>query len=188
MRNFRLIAQNVDVLPLAMALQTQPDLWNEYIFRTSYQGTPHVDVDDVLLRFSHPDKTADLEVGPVQEDTAPIFYPAWHALPQARPIVFDLMRRLEAVSLGRVIISRVRPGGRILPHADSDGAYATRTNALRVHVVVQGLPGSLFKCGDETVAMLSGQVWWFNHRETHAVENNSADDRIHLMVDMEVAR
>jgi hypothetical protein len=26
-------------------------------------------------------------------------------------------------------------------------------------------------------------VWWFQHREVHSVENNSADDRIHLLVD-----
>ena len=41
-----------------------------------------------------------------------------------RPIVFDLMRRIEAVSLGRVIITRLQPGGRIAPHADTDGDYA----------------------------------------------------------------
>jgi Aspartyl/Asparaginyl beta-hydroxylase len=184
-----MLAGNVDVLPLAMALQTQPDLFNEHTFRTTYDGTPHVDVDDVLLRFSAPDKTADVgEIGPVIEDTAPVFYPAWHRLPQVRPLVFDLMRRLEGVALGRVIISRVRPGGRILPHADSDGEYAVRADGLRCHVVLHGLPGSLFHCGEETVQMLSGSAWWFNHRETHSVENNSSDERLHLMIDIQVGR
>jgi hypothetical protein len=32
--------------------------------------------------------------------------------------------------------------------------------------------------------MLTGTAWWFQHREVHAVENNSADDRVHLLVDV----
>ena len=57
---------------------------------------------------------------------------------------------------------------------------------MRFHVVLQGLPGSLYRCGDEEVQMLSGQVWWFQHREIHEVLNNSADARLHLLVDMRV--
>lgn len=187
MRNFQLVATNVDVIPLLLAVQTSPHLFNQHNFRTTYTGTPHGDVDDILLRFSSPEKTTDPDhLISVLEDTEPVFYPAWHALPQVRPIVFDLMRRVEAVSLGRVIITRLRPGGRIAPHADTDGAYVARDDGLRFHVVLQGLPGSLYHCGGETVTMLGGSVWWFQHREVHAVENNAADDRIHLLVDFRV--
>ena len=184
MRNFQLVAHNIDVLPLVAAIQARPGLWNAHDFRTTYTGTPHRDADDILLRFSAPGKTADPNhLADVLQDTEPVFYPAWRDLPQARPIVFDLMRRMEAVSLGRVIITRVRPGGRIAPHADIDGDYCAREDGMRFHVVLQGLPGSLYHCGNETVAMLTGSVWWFQHREVHAVENNSIDDRIHLLVD-----
>lgn len=187
MRNFQLIAGNVDVVPLVMALHAQPRLWNRDTFRTTYTGTPHGEADDILLRFSSPDKTADPDhLISVQEDADPIFYQAWRELPQVRPIVFDLMRRIEAVSLGRVIITRLRPGGRIQPHVDVDGAYVAREDGVRFHVVLQGLPGSLYHCGDETVCMRSGEVWWFQHREAHSVENNSADERLHLLVDFRV--
>jgi len=184
MRNFQLIASNVDVLPLVLALQARPRLWDAHRFRTTYTGTPHVDVSDILLRFPAPEKTRDPDVlGDVLEDMEPVFYPAWQELPQVRPIVFDLMRRVEAVSLGRVIITRLEPGGRILPHADTDGDYVARDDGMRFHVVLQGLPGSLYHCGQETVSMATGSVWWFQHREIHSVENNSADARIHLLVD-----
>ena len=175
---------NVDVTPLAAALQAQPELWNRHRFRTTYEGTPHREVDDILLRFSPADMT---EVEHVINDVAPVFYPAWNELPQARPIVFDLMRRVEAYSLGRVIISRLKPGGTIVAHRDADGAYTAQPRGMRFHVAVQGLPGSLYHCGGETVQMLSGSVWWFDHTSIHCVENNSADDRIHLMVDVEKA-
>jgi len=36
--------------------------------------------------------------------------------------------------------------------------------------------------------MATGQVWWFQHRALHSVENGSADDRIHLMIDIRTAR
>ena len=185
MRNFELVARDIDVLPLIVALRARPSLWNAHDFRTTYTGTPHRDVDDVLLRFSAPPKTADPgRLGDVLEDMEPVAYPAWRELPQVRPIVFDLMRRVEALSLGRVIITRLRPGGRIAPHADVDGEYCTREDGMRFHVVLQGLPGSLYHCGDETISMLTGTAWWFQHREVHAVENNSADDRVHLLVDV----
>jgi hypothetical protein len=187
MRNFQQVAVNVDVVPLTLALQAQPKLWNTHRFRTTYTGTPHSDVDDILLRYSAADKTTDPDdVRGVLEDVEPVFYPAWHVLPQVRPIVFDLMRRFEAFQLGRVIITRLIPGGRIAPHADIDGNYVVRDDGMRFHVVLQGLPGSLYHCGDEVVQMLTGSVWWFQHREVHSVENNSADDRVHLLVDMRV--
>jgi hypothetical protein len=183
-RNFQMVG-TVDPVPLLMALQMRPELWNAHRFRTTYTGTPHTEIDDILLRFSAPEKTADPDdVRDVLEDLEPVFYPAWRELPQVRPIVFDLMRRMEAVSLGRVIITRLRPGGRIALHADTDGNYVARDDGMRFHVVLQGLPGSLYHCGPETTQMLSGSVWWFNHKEVHSVDQNSADDRIHLLVDM----
>lgn len=187
MKFFTRIASGVDVMPLVMAIQTRQHLFNQHNFRTTYTGTPHGDIDDVILRFSAPEKTVDPDhLADVLEDIEPVFYPAWGELPQVRPIVFDLMRRMEAFSLGRVIITRLRTGGRIAPHADTDGDYVARDDGMRFHVVLQGLPGSLYHCGDETVQMLSGEVWWFQHREVHSVENNSADARLHLLVDLRV--
>ena len=186
MRHFQRIG-DIDPMPLMLALQQQPGLWNAHRYRTTYRNTPHGEVDDILLRFAAPERTTDpADLMPVQEDVAPVAYPAWTALPAARPLVFDLMRRVEAVTLGRVIISRLKPGGRILPHADTDGAYVERDDGMRFHIALQGLPGSLYHCGGETVCMQTGSVWWFQHREVHAIENNSADDRIHLLVDVRV--
>ena len=32
--------------------------------------------------------------------------------------------------------------------------------------------------------MRTGEIWWFNPHQVHGVLNNSADDRVHLLVDM----
>lgn len=170
---------SVDVLPLAVALQTKPGLWDQHTFRTTRLGTAMAECSDILLRYTALDRLCDND-----NDTDPIAYPAWQELPQVRPIVFDLMRRMEAVTLGRVIISRLPPGGRIAAHADVGNAYVEQPDVMRLHVAIQGLPGSLYHCGEETTQMLTGGVFWFNHREIHSVENNSSDDRVHLMIDL----
>lgn len=184
MNNFQPIASGVNVLPLLHAIQRRPELWDAHKWRTTYAGTPHADVSDIWLRFADVSATSDTSnLAPVIQDTKPVWYPAYQELPQIRPILFDLMRRLEAYELGRVLITKLKPGGRILRHSDAVGAYTDQKDGSRYHVVLQGLPGSLFHAGDETVCMRSGEVWWFNHLAEHAVENNSQDDRIHLLID-----
>jgi hypothetical protein len=184
MRHFQLIAQNVDVLPLCHAVQRQEQLFNVHRFRTTFDGTPHAEVDDILLRFSDPMIARDGDTAAVMADGNCVWHPAAAALPQARPILLDLMRRVEAYELNRVVITRLRPGGCIRQHADNEGAYTADPHRARYHVVLQGLPGSLYHAGDETVCMRTGEVWHFEARVLHAVENNSADDRLHLLVDM----
>jgi hypothetical protein len=182
MRNFHRIADGIAVLPLMHALMRNPQLWNENSFRTEFPNTPHGDVDDIWLRFSDPEKctTTSNVIG----DDKPIWYPAASILSDAKPIILNLMRGVNAYELGRVLITRLRPGGKILPHRDDAGEYVNMRDIARYHVVLQGLPGSLYHCGNETVCMRTGEVWWFNAHELHAVENGSAEDRIHLLVDV----
>lgn len=183
MRNFHRIMDGVNVGPLAHAIVRNSHLWNENTFRTTFPNTPHKDVDDIWVRFSDPEKCTTTTV--VIGDDKPVWYPnAKTALPEIRPLVLGLMAQVGAYELGRVLISRIKPGGVILPHADNTGEYVLTPDIARYHVVVQGLPGSMFHCGGETVCMRTGEVWWFNAHEIHEIVNNSADDRIHLLVDV----
>lgn len=175
-------------MPLLHAVQRRPDLWNRRTWRTTYANTPHRDVSDIWIRYSDENATASVDrTVDVIQDTRPIWYPEWRELPQIRPILFGLMQRVDAYELGRVLITKLPPGGRILPHSDAVGAYTDQKDGARYHVVLQGLPGSLYRAGDETVNMRSGEAWWFNHLAEHEVINNSADDRIHLLIDVRIA-
>jgi hypothetical protein len=184
MRYFQKIADGVDTMPLLYALQRQPELWNQKRFRTTFERTPHAAVDDIWLRFSDDSKITD--TASVMADGDCVWHPAIKALPQARSILLDLMRRLEAYALDRVIITRLAPGKTILPHADNEGSYVHDPDRQRHHVVIQGFPGSLYRTGDETVTMLTGQVWWFHALTEHEVINNSSEDRIHMLVDLRI--
>ena len=174
-----------DMTPLQLALQVNPQLWDGHPYRTSFEGTPFSGMNDILLRYSRPEvheQTSDPDACIDSLDL--VNYPAWALLPQCHDLVFNLMRAFHGVSLGRVIIARLPPGGVIRPHADDYGKYALSEGGKRFHACVSAAPGVLFHCGDETIQMRTGEVYWFRHTAVHSAENHSADERIHLLVDL----
>lgn len=176
MRHFNQIASGLDFTPIVQAIARQSALWNQNSIRTTYPGTPHREADDMLLWFN------DMSTPEAMlNDREVIAYPAWEALPQVRNVVFDLMRRTDAVRLGRTMITRLAPGARIYPHAD-EGSPAEYFE--RYQIALQSLPGCTFRADAETVHMPTGSVWWFNNRVEHEVINHSADDRLALIVDL----
>jgi hypothetical protein len=102
-------------------------------------------------------------------------------LPAARRLIFDLMAKVDGERLGRCMINKLRCGGRIYPHADTP-VHADYWD--RYHFVLASTPGVNFRCGEETVTMPTGQVWWFENALEHEVVNNGSDERIHLICDI----
>lgn len=174
MENFFRLAKGVNPAPLLVAISRQPELWDQNTLRTKHPNTAHSQVNDIWLMFN------DLGDG-VANDIIVRPYPAFKDLPQARSIIFDLMRIVEGVTLGRVIITRLAPGKKIAPHVDG-GAPATYFS--RYQVALQSLPGALFTIGEETVNFESGEVWLIDNKKEHSVVNNSRDDRIVMIVDI----
>ena len=174
MKHFTKIAANIDVVPVLNALANHPELWDAHTLRTTHPGTAHSDVSDIWVFFNavERDVTNEKEV---------IEYPAWRAMPQLRSIVFDLMRRVEGVQLGRVLITKLPPGRSITPHVDG-GAPAIFY--ARYQIALQSLPGCMFMIGEETVQFETGEAWLIDNETIHAVMNNSSDDRLALIVDI----
>jgi len=178
-RNFQKIGEGIDVFPVLHALQRQPELWDQNTLRTTHPGTAHSDVSDIWIFFNDPTNPEA-----VINDREVVPFAAWEKLPQLRPIVFNLMRAVEGVQLGRVIITRLPPGGRITPHVDG-GAPATFYD--RYQLMLQCLPGALFRAGSETVQWKTGDLFHFDNTVEHEVVNNSADDRIVVIMDIRTA-
>ena len=184
MINFYKISQGWDFSGLMAALTSTPSLWNAVDVRTTTENTPHAQVDDILLRFN------DLE-NPAQHECKN--YPAWHTFPEAQNLVFWLMNHVRGTRLGRVIITRLPPGGMITPHIDAASDVGTDEDVSegyynRYHVVLNSNPGCVFRCGDECVNMLSGEIWYFDRHTEHEVINNSNDDRVNMIVDIRSER
>ena len=179
MRNFYCLGGGLITKPLVHELMVRPELWNMDKYRTEHEGTPHNQVEDIWLRYSHPDNWLD--------DVHPQWYPAWQVLQvHARGLILNVFGAAGGYELGRAFITRLHPGGEILAHVDDQGEYHNQLEKQRYHIVLQGLPGSVFRCGNETVQMQTGEVWWFDSHTEHSVVNNSEDDRIHMIVDLKL--
>lgn len=161
------------MLPIKAALAARPDLWNANDLRTTFPGSPHADVDDIWCMFDDPS-------GDVINSTQTHPYPAWNELP-VKPLVLDLMRRVGGTQLGRVIITRLAPGKTIPEHIDGGAPVEMFT---RYHIVLQSLPGCMAYSGGEVIQAAAGEIWWFDNKAPHSIVNNSADDRIVIVVDI----
>lgn len=177
MKNFLQIAHNVDVLPSLHAIHSKPDLWDENNLRTTHPFSPHLECSDIWCWFNKvPDDPSE-----VVDDIQVVPYRAWNELPQLRPLIFDLMRRVEGTQLGRVIITKLEPGKKIPVHEDQGAPVEFYS---RYQIALQSLPGALFTIDDETVNFRSGDVWKITNSKPHGVVNNSADSRIVVIVDI----
>jgi hypothetical protein len=56
-------------------------------------------------------------------------------------------------------------------------------NRVRIHVPILTNPDVLFYCGDTHVHMAAGETWIFDSWKKHKVENNSDENRVHLVID-----
>jgi len=184
---------NSDVMPLLLAIRRNPELWKEDTYLRDYPQGPFGEVGTIILRF--PVKRVleqEAEVEAVAKGEHPtidqhecVDYPAYKLLHEARPMVMNLMHYVQGERLGRVMINKIAPGGRIFPHADTPfhAEYWSRH-----HICLWGLPGAVIRCDNEQMQFQTGEVFWFNNSLEHEVTNNSADDRISMVVDIRTAR
>lgn len=201
MKNFHRIATGVDVTPAMVKLAHNPQFWHSDTFLRDYPQGPFGETDSIICRF--PPRTvketqaeADRLLEQAQESK---WYaiaqhecedlPIYSQLPEIRRLVMSMFFAVGAVRLGRVIINRIKPGGRIFRHADTV-AHANYWH--RHHLVLQSAPGVVFRAGDESVYMAPGEFWYFNNgkdpdRPEHEVVNNSQVDRIHLVMDARIS-
>lgn len=155
------------------AIARRPDLWNADRLRTEFKHSPHEQASDIILRFG---------AGNIHDLHPNIDRPAMASL-GAKGMALQIMGLVGGSELGRVLVTRLAPGKTILPHAD-EGDYNRWFD--RYHVCLQSLPGVTFRCGEEKVSPISGELWWFNNKIEHEIINNSADDRITMIVDVRI--
>lgn len=196
MKNFHIIKDGMDVGALALAVSLEPSRWESDDFLRKYPQGPFGDTDTIMLRF--PKIATGLTEKQIErykqnklagyDQHESICWPGWDALPQAHGFVFDLAQFARATRIGRVMINRIRPGGRIFRHPDTPEHCRYWR---RFHLVIQGQPGAVIYCGekedaseDEALQMLTGRLFWFRNDLFHEVRNESATDRISMVIDL----
>ncbi|HEV2674161.1 MAG TPA: aspartyl/asparaginyl beta-hydroxylase domain-containing protein [Aliidongia sp.] len=181
MKHFTLIADRMPIAPLLGQMEDHPELWDAYQFRKQADGTPHSGMSDIWVRYRPQNELTDHASYKVPHLAD--WWPAWSKLPALKPIVFDLMRCVEGTALGGIFITRIPPGGEILPHTD-DGWHVETFS--KFYVSLKSSPGATFWCDHdgvrESLEPKPGECWVFDNRKRHGVKNDSSEDRITLII------
>jgi hypothetical protein len=191
-QNFYRIGDAVNVGPLMLAIHRHDKsskIWKDDTYLRDYPQGPFGDCESIILRF--PPRSVFETEEALKNHLATfdqhecVDQPVFKLLPEARGLIFALMSFVQGERLGRVIINKVKPGGVIYPHADTP-AHAEYYD--RFHIVLSSSPGVVFRADSEKVYMETGTAWWFDNSKEHEVINNSADDRIHMVVDIRTSK
>jgi len=172
------LASGVDVVPVMLELARAAHLWDRNPERRLYPGTPHAAMTDITVRYM-PEADVTMEARRLEHRN--VFWPAWHALPSLRPMVFALMTRVQAVELGSILITKLPPGKVIDPHSDA-GNWAPEHYNAKCHITLAG--SALVRCESDVARFGMGSIWTFDNLLTHSVENVEDCDRIVCIVSM----
>lgn len=147
-------------------------------------GSTHKDAGLILLRYPHIPE--DIQTNPeavkdLSNNLLATKLPAWDNFSALYPYIYRLMELVEGTHLGGVAIVQLPPGGKIAAHHDT-GLMTDYYN--RYHIVINGPKGCWFHCGEEKVEHLTGEAWWFNCKELHAVTNDSTVTRVSVSIDI----
>lgn len=166
-----LITRGLNVAPIAWALREHPELWNRNTARTEDPASPHHGLDDIWARYGDAERAVDGQ----PHDSK--WWPAADVL-GIKPMCFDLLRAVEGVELGGVLITRIPAGREVKPHTDP-GWHARRYEKFAVQI--ESAPGQRFCFEGEELETKPGDVFWFNNAHTHWVTNPTNYERVTMI-------
>lgn len=180
MKNFELLKRGLNTKNLLTKIAANPDLWDAIKIRQDTNGTPHKYTESIFIRWCK-----DLDVSSAFNDLEAVDYPARDLLLDVNDLIFECMNITKYRKLGRVLITKLEPGGVIEPHPD-EGIVCKSYE--RFHIPLYSKKGNVFYSGDpeglyESVKMKEGELWFFNNKEVHWLKNESEEPRIHLIID-----
>jgi hypothetical protein len=176
MKAFNKISSTVDASKARQELYNNYGLFGEFNARKE-AGPVHADMDDIWLRYgdiSGMNESGDYSKIADEHDSI------WlKNLPECKKLCFKVMSLVDGERLGGVLITKLPPGGKIQPHADS-GWHAEYYD--KYYIPIQNAKGAIFgfECG--IIEPNYGDVWAFDNSYTHWVENNSDEERIAMII------
>lgn len=176
----RAFGARFDVGPLVRQLDAHPEAWNRHTLRTQgYAATPHKAISDIWVRFRDwAEFDGDAAKFSNTEHTS-VWYPVVQELPAAWSLARRVLHRVRGSRLGGVLITRIPPGGEVLPHADQ-GWHAQFYEKFAVQV--KGNKDQAFCFDGCELRPEAGDLYTFDNSRVHWVKNESPTERITLIV------
>lgn len=180
MIHFNLLKKGINTSALLSQINRNEKLWDEIKLRQDTNGSPHKYTETIFIRWCK-----DLDLHSAFHDLEAIDYPARNELSQINHLISEVMNVTNSKTLGRVLITKLKPGANILPHSDEGIVCASYE---RFHIPLYSKNGNSFCAGVpngkfEDVHMSEGELWFFNNKAIHWLRNDSLEPRIHLIVD-----
>ena len=156
------------------------DRWDEHKLRTLQYV--HSDVSDIWVRFCEWQDENSLEQFNKPHES--VWYPIVDEIPELKEIVSEVVARAGDVDLGGVLITKIKPGGKVLPHKDA-GWHAEHYN-VKHGVQLAGNDQQVFGFEDSCLSPETGEVFRFDNSRIHWVLNNSEVERMTMIICMRV--
>jgi len=169
--NYQAVIEGLDCV-------TWQEAAKEEIWRESPIKTPHKDTQSIYLRM--PDFINRHTVfNELEANTTTILANS----PKVQDIILECMYVVGCSRLGRVMIVNLKPGGVITSHID-EGLYAA--SYRRFHLPLVTNPNVRFTVGNVTRHLKEGLLYEILNKQLHSVINDSDEDRLHLIMDMQL--
>lgn len=172
MMKIDLLQQGLPVAPIYWALLEHPELWNQNKTRTESPDSPHHGLDDIWARYGDPSRAVD----GLPHDA--FWYPSADVL-GVKALCLDIMRAVDGIELGGVLITRIPPGAKCKPHTDP-GWHARRYEKYGVQIT--SAPGQKFCFEGESLETKPGDLFWFDNQYSHWVTNPTQYERVTMIV------
>ena len=171
---------------LQAALEMHSHLFGRITLRSAPPGGPHKEMTDIWVRYNDITKydpeadTFCTDISDFNDEHDSVWYPGYHALKtELDPILFWMMGTFHGERLGGILITKLPPGGKIEPHVDG-GWHAKYYE--KFYVAVKSPTGSVFGFKDGNIEAQDGDIYWFDNSVPHWVTNDTAEDRIAMIV------
>lgn len=168
--NFLLLRDHIDIDPIKNKLiQIPQDAWGKSDRENKFE--PHQQTQALLLiyddDFRHYNPTY-LELYSQFED-------------ELKPLLDFIAENFQHNGfVVRLIFTKLQGYGKIPTHTDT---YYSLLKCHRIHVPIISNDHVFFRVGGEQKVMRPGEMWEINNATVHAVDNQSDEDRIHLIID-----
>jgi uncharacterized cupin superfamily protein len=152
--------------------------WNQIKLRSEHPDSPHREVDDIWVRYN----PIENYHGDMRAFNGPHFaqwYPIADQLPETKRIAEEAYAMLGGTQLGFVLITRIAPGKQCYSHIDQ-GWHAETYDKFCVQV--KGTKDQVFNVDGEELRTEDGDLFAFNNSLPHFVKNDSAQERISMIV------
>jgi hypothetical protein len=172
MNNIAIITRDIDVSAIVKEINSQPENWLLDTKRQDrlYEQTNTETIN--LVKAWSPTPLADHRNNHQYKPTN---------LYDLYPETMKAVNRYFPAGISRVAIVKLKPGKQVFPHVDDGEYYKARH---RYHLAITG--SYLYTVEDDRRQINPGTLMWFNNKRVHSSYNNTAEDRVSVIFDVEI--